>query len=102
MGWADRYASALMSGETAIFRPYGNSMEPKIKSGQLVTVTPKSPADIVVGDIVLCRVRGKQYLHYVKAKRLEADRHMFMIANASGLENGWTGVVYGVLTEIEP
>ena len=41
--------------------------EGRIESGQLRTVAPVDPVTIEVGDIVLCRVRGNEYLHIVKA-----------------------------------
>ena len=67
MGWASEYIARLQDGETVQFRPRGNSMKGKIESGQLCTVEPVVPATLKVGDIVLCKVNGKQYLHLVKA-----------------------------------
>jgi hypothetical protein len=70
MAWASRYIERLQAGETVQFRPRGHSMRGKIESGQLCTVAPiTDPATIKVGDIVLCRVHGAQYLHLVKAIR---------------------------------
>ena len=37
-------------------------MAPRIESGQLCTVEP-----VDVDDIVLCKVNGNEYLHFVKA-----------------------------------
>jgi hypothetical protein len=42
-------------------------MKSKIESGQLCTVEPVDPVALKVGDIVLFKVNGKQYLHLVKA-----------------------------------
>jgi len=39
-------------------------MKGKIASGQLCTVEPVDPVTLAVGDIVLCRVRGAEYLHF--------------------------------------
>jgi len=52
-----------------------------------------------VGDIVLCRVRGREYLHLVKAVQ---DRR-YLIGNNRGGTNGWVGraAVYGIGTRIE-
>src|SRR4051794_17501075 len=58
MGWATAYIDKLRQGETVQFRPRGNSMAGKIESGQLCTVTPVKPAELEVGDIVLCKVNG--------------------------------------------
>ena len=93
MGWATVYIDKLRKGETVQFRPRGNSMAGKINSGQLCTVAPVNPASLEVGDIVLCKVNGKQYLHLVKA--IQGDR--FQIGNNRGHINGWVGHngVYG-------
>src|SRR6516162_6497419 len=67
MGWATGYIDKLGRGETVQFRPRGNSMAGKIDSGQLCTVVPAKIEDLKVGDIVLCKVNGFQYLHLIKA-----------------------------------
>lgn len=86
MGWADGHVARLTRGETVQFRPRGNSMAGKISSGQLCTVTPLAASDaLAVGDIVLCRVKGNQYLHLVKA--IQGER--FQIGNNRGGINGW-------------
>ena len=76
-------------------------MTPRIKSGQLVTVTPLGDALPVVGDVVLCRMPGgTEYLHNVTAAH--GDR--FLIANNKGHANGWTTLdrVFGRLTRVDP
>jgi hypothetical protein len=67
MGWASQYIARLKEGEIVLFRPRGNSMRGKIESGQLCTVEPVDPASLEVGDIVLCKVNGREYLHLIKA-----------------------------------
>jgi hypothetical protein len=62
-------------------------MKGKIESGQLCTVAPVDAANLSVGDIVLCRVRGAEYLHLVKA--IQGGR--FQIGNNRGGINGWIG-----------
>src|SRR6185503_7061738 len=84
MGWASPYIAGLKAGETVQFRPRGNSMQGKIESGQLCTVEPVDTATLKVGDIVLCKVNGKQYLHLVKA----IQGHRFQIGNNRGRING--------------
>jgi len=87
MGWADRYIQILSEGNEVSFRPRGNSMTGRVEDGQLVTVVPLSPLDdLKVGDVVLCKVRGNQYLHLVKA--VDGDR--VLIGNNRGGTNGWT------------
>src|ERR1043165_3716479 len=85
MGWASAYIARLHDGETVQFRPRGHSMKGKIESGQLCTVEPVDPATLKVGDIVLCEVKGQQYLHLIKAIQ---GRH-FQIGNTRGYMNGW-------------
>jgi len=99
MGWADKLIERLTAGETVQFRPRGNSMKGKIESGQLCTVVPIANIDkVTVGDIVLCRVRGAQYLHLVQAVR----EGQFQIGNNRGGINGWIGptAIFGILTEV--
>ena len=67
MGWATHYIEILRVGQSVSFRPRGQSMKGRIESGQLCTVAPVDPATLNVGDIVLCKVAGNEYLHIVKA-----------------------------------
>ena len=98
MSWATRYIEKLQNGETVSFRPRGNSMKGKIKSGQLCTVAPVDANTLVVGDIVLCKVKGNQYLHLLTALR----GNQFQISNNRGHVNGWIGSsnIYGKLMEV--
>lgn len=99
MGWAAHYIEKLNAGESVSFRPRGNSMVGKIESGQLCTVDPVDVDDLQVGDIVLCKVKGSEYLHFVKA--IQGKR--FLIGNNRGRINGWiTGMsIFGRCTKIE-
>ena len=100
MGWASGHISKLKAGETVSFRPRGDSMSPRIESGQLCTVGPVDPRSLRVGDIVLCKVRGAEYLHVVKA--IQGSR--FQIGNNRGHVNGWVGesAIFGRLMKVEP
>ena len=101
MGWATGHIDKLRRGEAVKFRPRGSSMSPRIKSGDLCTVEPiASGSSIQVGDVVLCRVRGAEYLHFVKA--IQGDR--FQIGNNRGGINGSIGanVIFGKLVLVEP
>ena len=60
-------------------------MSGKIESGQLCTVEPIDTKNVEVGDIVLCKVKGHEYLHLVKA--IQGQR--FQIGNNKGRINGW-------------
>jgi len=96
----DQHIEALRRGETVKLRPHGNSMTPKIKSGQLCTIAPVRADEISVGDAVLVKVHGNRYLHLVKA--IQGQR--VQIGNNHGRINGWTTLdhVYGRLVSVEP
>lgn len=98
MSWATHYIAELQAGNIQQFRPRGNSMTGKISSGQLCTVVPVD-RDPVKGDIVLCKVRGSQYLHIVSGVRGDS----FQISNNHGHINGWTPRknIYGFLIKVE-
>jgi hypothetical protein len=100
MGWASGHIANLQTGAVVSFRPRGNSMSPKIESGQRCTVAPVDTATLVPGDIVLCKVHGSEYLHLVKA--IQGDR--FQIGNNRGHINGWVGAsaIFGKLVKVEP
>jgi hypothetical protein len=100
MGWATGHIMRLKAGETVSFRPRGDSMRGKINSGQLCTVEPISNhSQLQVGDIVLCKVSGSEYLHLIKA--IQGQR--FQIGNNRGRINGWVGpnAIYGRCIKIE-
>lgn len=97
MGWADRAIKELQEGNSTTIKPRGNSMQGKIESGAAVTVEPIKLDEIQVDDIVLCKVKGNQYLHLVKA----IDNGRFLIGNNKGRINGWTRSIYGKVTKVE-
>jgi len=78
MGWASGYIERLRGGETV--------------------VAPADTTTLVVGDIVLCKVKGAEYLHLVKA--IQDGR--FQIGNNRGFINGWVGPhsIYGRLLSV--
>lgn len=98
VGWAAHYIEKLRRGEDVQFRPRGSSMVPLIKSGQLCSVTPCEPNALNVGDIVLCKVRGNEYLHLIKA----IDGGRFQIGNNRGFINGWVSAtaIFGRLVRV--
>ena len=99
MSWAKQAIEGLQGGEVVQIRPRGNSMQPKIKSGQLVTIIPVE-VDPRKGDIVLCRVKGRDYLHLVKA--VSSDGR-YQIGNNRGGINGWVSrtAIFGLAIQIE-
>lgn len=101
MGWAQEHISKLVAGETVKFRPRGNSMTGKVNDGDLVTVEPiTTTTKLEVGDAVLCRVSGNEYLHLIKAVGSDGR---FQIGNNKGGINGWTSrsSVFGRLVSVE-
>lgn len=75
-------------------------MKGRVESGQLCTVVPvDAQRDVDVGDIVLCKVRGTEYLHLVKAVR----EGQFQIGNNKGHINGWISPksIFGKLVRVE-
>lgn len=99
MGWALKYIQSLQAKEIVMFRPRGNSMEGKISSGQLVTVEPINDTKLEKGDIVLCRVRGNEYIHLIKG--IKGDQ--YQIGNNKGGINGWItkNSIYGKCIKVE-
>lgn len=99
MSWALHAKERLRRGETVQIRPRGHSMTGKVNDGDLVTLTPVDPNTLKVGDIVLVRVHGTDYLHLVKA--ISAGR--FLIGNNRGGTNGWVGhnAIYGIAVAVE-
>jgi hypothetical protein len=74
-------------------------MSGKIESGQLCTVAPIDKETLQIGDIVLCKVNGREYLHLIKA--IQGPR--FQIGNNRGRINGWVSAaaIYGRLLRVE-
>lgn len=100
MGWASGHMARLRRGETVSFRPRGSSMSGRIESGQLCTVEPiDDAAALEVGAIVLCRVKGNDYLHLIRA--IDGDR--FLIGNNRGGLNGWISAraIHGRCARVE-
>ena len=101
VGWASFHIEKLREGQTVTFRPRGHSMQGKISSGQLCTVEPiaESSPPIARGDIVLCTVKGSQYLHLVLAEK----EGRYQIGNNRGGINGWVGAaqIHGRCVKVE-
>lgn len=90
MSWANAAIAGLQRGDTVTIRPFGHSMEPYIKSGARVTLTPVGPeTSLATGDIVLVRVRALVFLHRIYGMRGEGMAREFQIGNARGHINGW-------------
>ena len=92
------YAKKLQNGENVEFRPRGNSMKPKINSGELVKIRPLQASEPAKGDIVLCKVKGNYYVHLVKT----TQGKRYQIGNNHGGINGWVGreSIFGKVIEV--
>lgn len=96
----------LKKGRTVKVRDYGDSMEPLIHSGEIVTVAPFDDGVLNKGDVVLAKVRGRLYLHKVTGFRRGLSRGWFhrlvQISNNRGKVNGWTTArdIYGKVISI--
>lgn len=99
MSCAAHAKAELAAGRAVTVRPRGHTMQPKVRSGAEVDLVPVAdPAALKVGDIVLVRVAGNDYLHLISA----ADADRVQIANNRGRINGWVPrtKVYGIAAEI--
>jgi hypothetical protein len=103
-----KYADDLQAGKTVQFRPKGNSMEPKISSGDLVTVEPfplQDPRDQIAkkGDIVFCRVYRNYYVHMVQSVKGKMGGFRYQIGNAKNHTNGTIGRenMFGRVVKVE-
>jgi hypothetical protein len=65
--FAEMMEHALTSGTLVRFRAEGSSMHPTIRDGEVITAAPVSVADLVRGDVVLCRHGGRVLAHRVVA-----------------------------------
>jgi signal peptidase I len=103
MNW-NEHRENLKQGKKVQFRPKGNSMQPIIESGNLVTVEPiEDHKKIKKGDVVFCKVKGNYYVHLVTAVQQKMGGMRFQISNNKNHTNGWVGEdqVFGKVTTVE-
>lgn len=103
MEW-ENHKEKLNEGKAVQFRPKGNSMQPLVESGNLVTVSPiEDYTKIKKGDIVFCKVKGNYYVHLVTAVQQKMGGMRFQIGNNHGHTNGWIGEsqMFGKVTKVE-
>ena len=87
-------AEHLQLGETCIVVGYGNSMTPKLMSGEAVIMEPVTTDTVLEkGDIVLVKVNGHYYCHLISAIR----NNSYQISNNHKHVNGWVSKnkIYG-------
>lgn len=93
-------AEHLKNGEECIIVGFGQSMTPKLKSGQPVKAIPVTDnTSLNKNDIVFCKVNGCYYLHKISAIK---NNKTYQISNNHGHVNGWISrnKIYGKVIEI--
>lgn len=90
----------LEKGEV-IWNPKGNSMTPRLISGEAVTVKAVAAQQCRVGDVVYAKVKGSYYLHLLSA--IDESKNRYQISNNHGHVNGWVNAdnIFGVCTHIK-
>jgi hypothetical protein len=84
--------NALQRGETVVVVGWGESMIPRIRSGEPIVMAPvKSLDKLRKGMVVLAKVNGRIFLHKITA--IKGNR--FQISSNRGHVNGWTSTIYG-------
>ena len=68
-------------------------------SNDLVTVSPNI-TELNVDDIVLCKVKGREYVHLIKNIKVSGTKKLYLIGNNKGGINGWTGNIFGKVIKI--
>lgn len=87
----------LEKGEVT-WKPHGNSMTPKIHSGDEVVVKKVDVKALRVGDAVYAKVKGNYYLHLLSA--IDETQGRYQISNNHGHVNGWASEVYGLCVKV--
>jgi signal peptidase I len=72
----DVIADALASGNRIRFRAAGTSMLPTIRDGDLITIAPVAPNEIVAGDVLLCRHGDRLFAHRLVAVTRQGPERM--------------------------
>ena len=99
MSWAKAAIEALLRGEQSTLLYHGDAMQGRIDDGAEVTLAPVEPGELKVGDVVLARVKGEDYLHLITA----IDRSTFFVGDNVGGIGGWIekDALHGVVVKIE-
>lgn len=93
-------AEHLRNGEICKVVGFGQSMTPILKSGQPVICNPVTEeTNLQKNDIVLCKIKGKYYLHKISAIKNGVS---YQISNNHGHINGTIrkSNIYGIVVKI--
>lgn len=70
MSWAKKARQALSKGQPATLILRDDSLSPHYEEGSSVRIEPVDAGRLKVGDLVLYRTKGRDYLHPVIARRV--------------------------------
>ena len=98
--------SHLKEGKIVAFRSSGNSLWPRVCSGDSCSYEPVvNAAEIHLNDVVFCEVQPRNLFYTLIVKDIYwyMGRRCFTIANIKGRENGWCydEHIYGKLIHVE-
>jgi phage repressor protein C with HTH and peptisase S24 domain len=101
MGRKNFVLETLLEKGEVTWKPHGNSMTPRIESGDQVIVKKISPKLLKAGDIVYAKVKGNYYLHLLSA--IDETHNRYQISNNHGHVNGWVNEdnVFGVCVQVK-
>jgi phage repressor protein C with HTH and peptisase S24 domain len=91
--------NVLLEKGVVTWKPHGNSMTPKIYSGDQVKVVVARGLTLEIGDILYTKVKGTYYLHLLTA----IDKDRYQISNNHGHVNGWVNRdnIFGICIQIK-
>ena len=76
---------------------FGNSMSPKLLSGEYCILKPlKNGEEANVGDAVFCKVNGIVMTHMVLSKKNKDSKVEYLISDTYGNIYGWTSEIYAI------
>src|SRR5262245_12705213 len=81
--FTDVMEHALASGTLVRFRAEGSSMHPTIRDGEVIVAAPVSVAEVVRGDVLVCRHRGRVLAHRLVSIDGEGSRRRFVLRGDS-------------------
>ncbi|MBV9866858.1 MAG: hypothetical protein JO316_15995 [Abitibacteriaceae bacterium] len=68
-------------------------MRGKVNDKDLVTIAPCETADLEIGDIVLAKIQGRRYQHWVLHLIWAIEAERFLIGSNRGRIDGWVSDV---------
>ena len=96
--WLKLILNELSQGRRVQLVGRGNSMYPKIKDGETITITPIDNNELKINDIVFVRIAKKYLTHQI----LKIENGLMTISNIKGKIDGIVSVssIYGIVTRV--